>query len=502
MARDFSDILEQCYNSYQVSGRTLFPERFFRDFDREHQKIFDLLESSDNPRKLIIAPRGIGKTSIDNLLVPAKKALFHEKRYIVPVGASSTTAEEQSENLKNELMSNRIVNNIFSVSKTDTFSRQKWVMDVSGHKFCVQPRGAGQKIRGMLWNNYRPDLIIADDLEDDEIVKNEDRRRELRTWFHGALMNTVDRGSKNWEVIVVGTLLHEDSLLANLAEDPSWDVVTLKLFDEDTKKSNFPNFMPDKEVESLIELHRDSGELDTLYREYMSNPISTIDPTFHKSYFKYYEPGLLNLSNSPDIDNIIVVDPAKTAKMSSADSAIVGGAVNIREEKIYFRDIVSGKMHPDQLYDEIVAMILRLNARVLGIEVTGLNEFVTYPLKNHLSRKNINIQFEELHARGGKDEKGKAARVRSLVPFYRQGLVYHNKQNCHGLEAQLMSFPKSKRWDIMDAAGYFTEMLEKGQRYMLPQVDEGYDPEKDIELEYRELKNDYTMDELEEFRIV
>lgn len=497
---DTKDILASCYGSYETAARVMFEERFFREFDNEHRKIFDLLENSDNPRKLILAPRGVGKTSIDNLLVPAKKLLFHEKRYIVPVGASSTTAEEQSENLKSELIGNRFVNSLFDIKKTDTFSRQKWVVEISGKKSCVQPRGAQQKIRGMLWNNYRPDLIIADDLEDDELVRNEDRRRELKKWFHGALMNTVDRGTKGWEVIVVGTLLHEDSLLANLMEDPSWDKVVLQLFDEDTKKSLFPNFIPDNEVDALITQYRESGESDTLYREYMNMPISMEDQSFRQEYFQYYD-NKINFSG-PNIENVIVVDFAKTAKTTSADSAIVGGAIDLRNEKIFVRDIVSGKMHPDQIYDEIVAMILRLNARVLGIEVTGLNEFITYPLKNHLSRKGINIELVELHARGGKDEKGKTARVRSLVPFYRQGLVYHNKACTTGLESQLMSFPRSKRWDIMDALGYFTEMLERGQRYMHPQEDEGVEPMKMIENEYRELENDYAMDEMEDFRIV
>ena len=288
MSKDIDQILQAAYLDYQYAAKTFFPERFHRPFDSEHQKIFDLLENSDSQLKLILAPRGVGKTSIDNLLVPAKKMLFHEKKYIVPVGASAGTAQEQSENLKSNLMSNEMVNSLFEINKTNSFSKERWIMEISGEEICVQPRGAGQKIRGMLWENSRPDLIIVDDIEDDESVKSENRREDLKKWFHGALMNTVDRGSDDWEIIVIGTLLHEDSLLANLMEDPAWDTIVLEICD-DSYKSKFPNFMSDAEVKALVEQYRESGEIDVFYREYMNRPVATENRSFDKENFKYYE---------------------------------------------------------------------------------------------------------------------------------------------------------------------------------------------------------------------
>ena len=72
----------------------------------------------------------------------------------------------------------------------------------------------------------------------------------------------------------------------------------------------------------------------------------------------------------------------------------------------------------------------------------------------------------ELQARGGVDEKGKATRVRSLSPMYREGLIYHNKRTCAVLESQLLEFPNARRWDVMDALGYLSEILERAERYM------------------------------------
>ena len=48
-------------------------------------------------------------------------------------------------------------------------------------------------------------------------------------------------------------------------------------------------------------------------------------------------------------------------------------------------------------------------------------------------------------------------------------------------------FPRSKLWDIMDGFAYIVEMLELGERYFEPPIDEEDDPEAEYkELEYEE----------------
>jgi len=86
----------------------------------------------------------------------------------------------------------------------------------------------------------------------------------------------------------------------------------------------------------------------------------------------------------------------------------------------------------------------------------------------------------------------KELRVKELVPYYRGGYIYHNAScaNTRKLEQQLLMFPRSKLWDIMDAFAYIIEMLELGERYFSPTNN----PE-DSEAEYSELDYDKPMEE-------
>lgn len=476
---DIKELSRICYHNTKAAAKIIYPNRFYRDFDKEHDKIFDLLDNSDNPYKVIAAPRGTGKTSIMNLLIPTKRLAYLDSRFMVPISSTQGAAMQQSENLKNEFMNNEVLKTVFQIEKTRNFSKKQWVLELAGgEKSMIWPKGAGQQVRGMLFHDYRPDLVIFDDLEDDENLRSEEQRRKLKQWFWGAAGNIIDRGRNDWEIIYIDTLKHEDSLLQDLIDDENWDSVVLELCD-DYYNTKFPNMMSDEEVEDLVQRYRAQGQLDVFYREYRNMPIATEDRPFQQEYFQYYTNPEHNPRNKlPDFkDNsrfttALVIDPAKTAKMNSADSAIVGGSIDMDTGRLYFRDIVSGKWHPDELYREMNQMINRLNPDVVGVEVTGLNEFVTYPIQNELLKNSPMVQLQELHARGGKGEDGKTARVRSLVSFYRQGLVYHNHVNCGGLEAQLLSFPRAKRWDIMDAAAYFVELFEKGKKYAQSRQDD------------------------------
>jgi hypothetical protein len=475
MTRDDAKLLmSQCFLSTKVTAKILFPDRFCLPFSRLHDTIFEILDDDNIQLALIIAPRGFGKTSTVNLAFPAKKILFQEKKFIVPISCTATQAVMQGENLKRELTSNRMISKLFGPMKSDTFSKEMWVTS-SGT--AVMPRGSGQQVRGILYGDHRPDLIIVDDLEDGESVKSDEQRAKTKAWFFEDVLNSINRARKDWKIIVIGTLLHEDSLLSNLMEDPGWYHAHLSICD-DNFKSNWPDFMNDQQILDLVDSYRRVHLLDSFYREYMGIPIAKESARFQQDYFKYYK------ENDPDFDrkkieSMVILDPAKTTKSTSDETAIVGVGVDAQAPKIFVRDIVKGHIHPDQQYTECFDMADRLGARVIGIEVTSLNEFITYPLRTEMMRQKRYYDIVELKARASKEE-----RIEALVPFYRLGFVYHNSNVCSPLEAQLLSFPRSKRDDLMDALAYVVEMLELGERYFIPK-DDG----TDIEDEYKDLED-------------
>ena len=127
------------------------------------------------------------------------------------------------------------------------------------------------------------------------------------------------------------------------------------------------------------------------------------------------------------------------------------------------------KFYPDEVIDESLAMCTRLGSRILGVEVTGLNDWILYPFKNAVAEKHLNIEIVELKAGTQKKEERDAA---ALAPLYRRGQIFHNKSVTAKLEAQLLSFPRCQRFDCIDAAAYTPIMLEQGERYFFGSDDD------------------------------
>lgn len=500
--QDLQQILLSCSVSTQLTAQTFFPERFSLPFaPNVHGKIFDLIDGSDQ-KVAIAAPRGWGKTSIVALAFMARWILFHHTDFIVYINKSHDAASLQTENLRRELVSNRLIKGFFGnfhsrdVNKSEfdeTFSKKSWV----AYDTLVWPRGAGQQVRGVLFKNSRPGLIVIDDLEDSKLIENIDYRNEQYEWLYADVIKSVPRvgnDAKNWKIVYIDTLKHEDSVLQKLLDSPEWSSVRLEACD-DNFKSTAPLFISDEDIKKEWEQHVAAGQTDVFFRELRNLPISTKDSAFRTEYFHYYNlpPNITmkegdiktfdaELQHDKKIETVVILDPAKTVKMNSAESAIIGIGIDLSSARLYIRDIVSEKMYPDEIYNALFQMAIMLGAKVIGIEETSLNEFIKQPIKNEMFRRGQFFELVWLKPRGGKK---KEQRIKELVPYYRNGYIYHNAScaNIKKLEQQLLMFPRSALLDIMDAEAYIVEMLELGERYFSPSENPN-----DVEAEFRELE--------------
>lgn len=486
VANPLEEQLALAYASTEYFCKYFYPEVYEAPFSGLHRQIFNVLDRRA-PRNVIAAPRGFGKTSIARTFC-IKAIVYGLAKFIVYISNSATSAELQTENIKFELLSNATLRKLFGAQKADSvkegdfeipemFSKKSWV---SAGGTLVYPRGSGQQIRGLNYRGARPDLFVIDDLEDTETIGNEEIRKKRKFWFHGDVLKAVSqfRGMGNKHCFVyIDTLKHEDALLADLLEDPEWNPLRLQLCD-DKFHSLAPEFKSDEDIMKEVDYHRKHHIMDIFFREFRNLPVSSEDATFQQKYFKYIT--IQELLNRAPLEYFVIVDPAKTVNPTSAQTAIVGIGVDRNSHMVVVRDVDAGYYTPDETINRAFMMCKQLGARVLGVEVTSLNEFITQPIRNEMFKRGEFYELIELKARAKKED-----RIAKMVSYYRQGYVYHLSGGvCDALESQLLSFPYSKLWDIMDATAYFIEMLDLGERYFEPPAYE--DPEE----EYAELPDD------------
>jgi|APSaa5957512576_1039674.scaffolds.fasta_scaffold09008_2 hypothetical protein len=500
---ELKEIAYECMNDRKFACKTLFPERFELPFSEAiHDKIFDMIKSGVK-KGAIAAPRGIGKTSIVNIALPATELLYRESKFIVPVSATASSAVMQSESLKWELRSNPIIKGLFGnmESAEYPFNKELWTAaNFEGQRFPgtgVMPRGAGQQIRGLNYYGMRPDFIIVDDLEDPQKMDSEEQRKKKLKWFYADLLKAIPR-HKPWRIFVIGTILHEDSLLNNLLESPDWESEMLELCDE-KNVSNWPQFISDKEVQEEYDEHNRLNMLDVFYREYRNLAGADGLNGYDAGDWTDYDENdpLDDFHARGHLPTAVIVDPAKTVTMHSAESAIVGVSVDTEQNLLWWRQTLGLKIHPDELYDMTADMAIRINADVIAVEVTSLHEFITQPMKDHLATRGWKGEFIELHATGKKED-----RIMSLVSYSRQKRMRFNKGMCERLKGQLLAAPRAKLVDVSDAAGYITKLMAEGQMEFGLRDMGDYDSSETIQAEMDEIGRFDSEEPLQSFRII
>lgn len=496
---DIDRILVDCLLDTGVFGRTAFPEVFFAQVNNFHRQIYDAIDAVDadgrplNRKVVIAAPRGLGKTNCVALGYAAKRIVYRTAQYIMYVTASSQVAIEKTENLKQELLRSEFVREKFGSIKTricedfdPQFSKESYyatlpVDDPSTSRYRgtkVVPRGANQQVRGRGSGGARPDVIIGDDLDDPKYLANEMLRDNARKWWFGDVMGCVSRYDPGWQIVYIGTMTHPDCLLRRLMDLPDWTVVNLDVCTDDFQ-TLCPEYMSQDELNRLVEEYTLAGMLDVFYREFRNKEGDRSSRLFLEEHFNHYDEGELALDKLRGLRNIVIIDPAKTANPRSADTAIVGVGIDFQRGTVYVRDTVADKFFPDEWHRAAIEMITSLKANVVGIETTGLNEHVLWPFENALAMAGVGAQVIELKARSGQGEfagpgGGKDARVSSLLPLYRRGVVFHNRSRCQKLEKELLNYrtglgQRRGLVDLPDALGYVPQMLASGEQFFADQ---------------------------------
>lgn len=507
MEEELKHLLADAYNNFSLLAKLLFEEDFFAPFTSLHRQIFDLIDHSKAKKIVIAAPRGLGKSTICEALVK-RAVLFGDKRFIGYLSNSLTSAELYTENVKMDLMSNqKLLQFGFppitigqmdgvpeEVLKMMQFSKKAWV---AYGRTLVLPRGAKQQVRGLKWIRYRPDLWVVDDLEDDDEIENEMQREKLRNWFFGAFLKTVSRYVHDHKIIYIDTVKHEDALIQRLLDSPDWESIRLSAYEVD-EEGNYittcPEFIPQDELEAEVASARREGRLDILAREWGSRPIAKEENEFYKNIRYYEETDDKFVERVQYLENFVICDPARTANTKSAESGFLVFGVDVQRNAIYIRQAFGKRLHQNEIYEELFRLCIQYKAQTFGVEVTGLKEHITYPIRNEMVRRRLSyLNFIELNARSGSgifagQDGGKVGRAKGLIPLYRQGIVFHNLAGTAELEQQMLSFPRPARWDVLDCAAYIPQVMESGLRYMHPenQVDDS----AWLEREYAALQND------------
>ena len=452
------------------------------------QQLLDITESR-KARIAIAAPRGHAKSTIVSLVYVLWCVLYQKEKLILIASNTTQQAATLLKDIKDQLKNNPFIYSDFPEicrGKKPKPWRDNKIQLPNGAMVCAY--GAGQSPRGIRNDKDRPGLIICDDLENEEQAESEEQREKLRSWFSGALLNTGHSGTN---VIVVGTILNHNSLLANLVDpqrSPGWDGKTYRAVEEFCKDTdllemwssmfrstgeygdeagpdiarNFfdinENFFLEgtkvlwPEWESyydLMVLRETEGEI-FFQREKQNCPLDPKQCIFKKENMVFWD------NDYRDTQHLIeavgkygqlygACDPSLGRSARGDFTAIVVLLKDTRTKIMYIIAADLTKCKPNDSIKKIIQYSDMYSFSEFTVESNNFQEMLIDMLKHSLLQKGHRVRIKSLH-----HSSQKQARIASLEPYVSQGLLRFNSKH-QTLLQQLTLFPMGKNDDGPDA---------------------------------------------------
>ena len=187
------------------------------------------VKNTPNLKAVFKWPRGHAKSTHMDIFTPLW-LMFQPKRlinFMVVVGKSEDSANRLLGDIQAELGYNkRIIADYGKQMSMGDWTEGEFTTKDGVHFLAC---GRGQSPRGLRKREARPDYIVIDDLDDDELCRNPRRVREMTDWVKEALFGALDVGRGRF--IMVGNLISKTSVLADICKTKGVHVSEVKAVD-------------------------------------------------------------------------------------------------------------------------------------------------------------------------------------------------------------------------------------------------------------------------------
>jgi len=400
----------------------LYPDRTFQPF---HQDWLELL--ANNPRSLLLAPRGFFKTTTATVGLLAHRAFFYPEAAQLLVSATGRQARLILTELRS-VLANEEIAWLGEGSPFQRSTRSGLWLHRRGHRKepTIAALGSGQ---GLVGRHH--DGIVGDDLVGQRTAATQHARQRLASWFTNVLTPTLLPGGF---LHLVGTRHHPRDLYDGLLRR---GIAT----NSDTRSAIKPDgepLFPDRWSAAKLEERRTELGPIAFALQYQ-NDTGPADGSFFKPEWLQRRVGELPLFAT----TVIGVDLA----LGGADYLAIivlgitaGGDWHIIESP-------QARLDFSAQLELIARLARRYRPSVIGVESVAYQLAAVQEL-----RRRYRLSVIALRPRGGK-----LLRAQSLAAWLATGRLWL-PPTPGPLTDELLAFPQGQHDDLTDALGYACEL--------------------------------------------
>lgn len=411
-----------------------------------HSEMFQITEDPENKFVVLVAFRGSGKSTLVTLSYVIWSIVgIQQKKFVLILSQTQNQARQLMTNIRSELEGNELLKADIGPFQETGDEKGLGTFEISNYKARITVASTEQSIRGLRHKEHRPDLVICDDIEDLNSVKTKEGREKTFKWLTGEVMPIGDKETK---FMIVGNLLHEDSLLMRLKKQIEMGNIRGKYYSypllDSNNKATWPEKFPTEE--SILELRSKTVSDSAWHREYLLRIISDADRLVHPEWIHYYDK-IPPEDNGEFLYTATGIDLAISQRESADNTSMVSAKVfgNAEDLEVYILPFpVNERLTFPETFEEAKSLSKELGHgqyTKLFIEEVGYQAALIHHLENN------NVPAEGVKVTG-QDKRSRLAMVTHLIKL---GKVKFPKQGAEDLIMQLTGFGVEKHDDLADA---------------------------------------------------
>jgi hypothetical protein len=234
------ELIKLCAVDTELFATVFFPQTFRQPSPSFARAMWEPMDDPNHRLVNIIAFRGSSKTSRARIFA-AKRISYGISRTILYIGVSEGKAIESVNWIRNRVDRNRNWAETFGLAKGQKWEETQIEIEhgLFGHTIRVLGSGVTGSLRGLNIDDYRPDLIIVDDPQNDETAATEAQREKVEDLILGAVYNSLAPATDepNSKMIMLITPQHEDDISQKALHSQRWKSLVYPCWTQETMDS-------------------------------------------------------------------------------------------------------------------------------------------------------------------------------------------------------------------------------------------------------------------------
>ena len=452
-----SQLADEFARDTVLYGHTFFPKAF-RDKTAPFHR--EMLADLENPlyRQLGFEVfRGGAKTTLLRVAT-SKRIAYGTSRTILYVSSSMTHALRSVRWLRKQVEFNPRWTSFFGLSRGGKWTDEHLEIrhEVLGIAITILAVGVTSQTRGINVDDYRPDFIVIDDVDDEETTATPEQRKKTEDRVFGAILNSLAPKSENPDakILALATSLNKDDTINKMHADPSFYTRRYSILNEQGE-SRWPTRYPTAEVIDNRASFLARGQALLWLREYECTIGDEETALFTRDSLKHWEvlPERMII--------VLVVDPApppsdiQIKKGLRTKDEEVWSAVGMSDGNFFLLEQQCALDHDTEWsIATCFSMLLRWKPLRIGVESIAYQRTLKDIIEREMKKRHIYAVVEAVV-----DRRKKPHRIQQALSGITAHGAFYVHPSMQGFITQYYSYPNTDRDDRLDSASIGLNIL-------------------------------------------